>query len=57
MHSIHRLWPILCFAAVLIAAEPVWKDKPVANWTEEDAQQILGNSPWAKAVVAGIARR
>jgi hypothetical protein len=42
---------------VVIAAEPVWKNKLIANWTEEDAHQILGNSPWAKSTVAGIARR
>jgi len=42
---------------LLIAAEPVWRDKPIATWTEEDARQILENSPWAKTVVAGIARR
>jgi len=53
---------IPCFAILLIAAgpawaaEPAWKDKPIATWTEEDARQILENSPWAKAVVAGIAR-
>jgi hypothetical protein len=48
---------ISCSAILLIAAEPVWKDKPIANWTEQDAQQVLGDSPWAKTVVAGIARR
>jgi hypothetical protein len=42
---------------LLIAAEPVWKNKPIINWTEEDAQQILWNSPWAKTVVAGITRK
>jgi hypothetical protein len=40
-----------------MAAEPAWNSKLVANWTDEDAQQILENSPWAKIVVAGIARR
>ena len=52
-----RYWLILCTAFLLMAAEPAWKSKPVANWTDEDAQQILENSPWAKIVVAGIARR
>jgi hypothetical protein len=42
---------------LLLAEEPAWKNKPVANWTDGDAQQILENSPWAKIVVAGIARR
>jgi len=48
---------IPCSAILLIAAEPEWKNKPIASWTEEDAQQILGNSPWAKTIVAGVARR
>lgn len=48
---------IPCSAILLIAAEPVWRDKPIVNWTETDAQQVLGDSPWAKIVTAGIARR
>jgi hypothetical protein len=48
---------IPCSAILLIAAEPVWRDKPIANWTEEDTRQILENSPWAKIVIAGVARR
>jgi hypothetical protein len=50
-------WLILCSAVLLIAAEPLWKDKPVTDWTDEDAKQILTRSPWAKAVVAGVIRR
>jgi hypothetical protein len=53
-----RYWLIPCTAFLLLGAgEPAWKSKPVANWTDEDAQQILENSPWAKILVAGIARR
>ena len=48
---------IPCSAILLIAADPVWKDKPIASWTEEDARQILEYSPWAKTVTAGMARR
>lgn len=45
-------------AALLAAAEPVWKtNQPVASWTENDARQVLQNSPWSKMVVAGITRR
>jgi hypothetical protein len=44
-------------AILLMAAEPAWKDKPISDWTEADAQQILANSPWAKVIVAGVARR
>jgi hypothetical protein len=41
----------------LIAADPVWKNKPAAAWTEEDARQVLTSSPWAKEIRAGITRR
>jgi hypothetical protein len=52
-----RYWLIPCTAFLLMAAEPAWKNDPVANWTDEETQQVLEHSPWAKAVVAGIARR
>lgn len=43
--------------AYLIAADPVWKSKPASQWTEEDAQQVLAKSPWAKKIRAVITRR
>jgi len=50
-------WLILCSAVLLIAADPVWVSKPIANWTEEDARQVLASSPWAKSAIAGVTRR
>ena len=44
-------------AAHLVAADPVWKSKPAAQWTEEEAKQVLTASPWAKEVKAVITRR
>jgi hypothetical protein len=44
-------------AAHLIAVDPVWKSKPADQWTEEDAKQVLANSPWARQVSAVITRR
>lgn len=44
-------------ASLLIGADPSWKNKPISDWSEEDAQQILNKSPWTKNVAAGIARR
>jgi len=41
----------------LTAADPVWKSKPAAQWTEEDAKQVLTRSPWARVVTATITRR
>jgi hypothetical protein len=48
---------ILGGAALLLAADPDWKARTIAEWSEADAHQVLENSPWAKVVVAGIARR
>ncbi len=44
-------------AVLLLAADPDWNTKTIADWSETDAHQVLENSPWAKVVVAGIARR
>lgn len=41
-------------AGLLLAADPSWKNKPIPNWTEEDARQILTRSPWSKSIVATI---
>jgi hypothetical protein len=57
MIQLRSLSLILGGAALLLAADPDWKNKTIANWSEADAHQVLENSPWAKVVVAGIARR
>jgi hypothetical protein len=48
---------LIVTAASLTAADPVWKSKPAAQWTQEDATQILTASPWAKQVRAVVTRR
>ena len=32
------------------AGAQVWKDKLIAEWTVEEARQVLTESPWAKTV-------
>jgi len=44
-------------AASLMAQDPVWKSKPAAQWTEEEARQILARSPWVKESRATVTRR
>jgi hypothetical protein len=44
-------------APMAAATSESWKSKPIASWTDRDAEQILERSPWAKMTVAGIARR
>jgi len=50
---------LLAYASVVLmfAADPSWKAKPTAQWTEEDAAQVLSKSPWSRQVIAGVARR
>ncbi|HYA17484.1 MAG TPA: hypothetical protein VEF06_08460 [Bryobacteraceae bacterium] len=43
-------------AALLFAADAAWQEKPVSNWTQEDARQILTNSPWAKVATGSLRR-
>jgi len=42
----------LCLLSILplllIAADPPWQNKPVAQWTPDDAKQLLTDSPWVK---------
>jgi hypothetical protein len=42
---------------LILAVDPVWKTKPAAEWTEQDARQVLAVSPWAKEIRATITRR
>lgn len=57
MHRAGLCWFIPCSALLLLAAEPVWKDKPIADWSDEDAKQILTHSPWARTALASVLRR
>jgi hypothetical protein len=38
-------------------ADQSWKDRPVPEWTESDARQILSDSPWSKSVTAKVNRQ
>jgi hypothetical protein len=44
-------------AAYLLAADPAWKIKPAAQWSEEDAKQLLVKSPWSQQIKGVITRR
>jgi hypothetical protein len=37
-------------ATLLIAADPLWKNKPIQQWNVEDARQVLTDSPWVKVI-------
>jgi hypothetical protein len=46
----HRMFLTIAFAAALTAAGPPWADKSVEQWNEQDAKQILSDSPWVKKI-------
>jgi hypothetical protein len=63
MHRILAFSLLLCAGVVLTspwtvpssraadappAAEPSWKHKPVAQWNDDDAKDVLANSAWVK---------
>ena len=39
---------LTCFT--LLAADPAWVTKRIADWSEQDARQVLTSSPWARNV-------
>jgi hypothetical protein len=41
---------------LLPAADPAWRDRPIAEWTAADAQQALKDSPWVKSIPSKFAK-
>src|SRR5580700_2789221 len=41
---------LLFAAATLPAADPSWKDKSIPQWNDQDAKEVLADSPWVKNV-------
>jgi hypothetical protein len=51
MRRVAKLGFVPLFAAVLVAAYgPSWQNTPVPQWSEDDARQLLADSPWVKTV-------
>jgi hypothetical protein len=51
MRPLSRLC-LLAFAPVVLLSgdDPSWKEKAIPQWDDQDAQQILADSPWVKCV-------
>ena len=51
MRPIPRLY-LLVFAPVVLLSgdDPSWKEKSIPQWDDQDAQQVLADSPWVKSV-------
>jgi hypothetical protein len=45
-----QLFVIPVSLALMSAGDQTWKGKQIAEWTEDDAKQVLSDSPWAKPV-------
>src|ERR1700741_5389899 len=48
---------LIVAAAPPVAADPVWQSKPAAQWTEDEARQVLTKSPWSREISAVVTRR
>ena len=52
-----RKWQLLFLpVALLVAADPSWKDKELSAWSEDDAKQVLADSPWVKSVTPSMTK-
>ena len=49
-------WLIALSAALAMAADVAWRTKEINQWNEEDARQVLSDSPWAKTTTGIISR-
>jgi hypothetical protein len=48
MQQISKAPLLIVSAALLAASGPSWTNKPIQQWNEADAKQVLSNSPWVK---------
>jgi hypothetical protein len=44
----------LSSAVLLLAGGPSWQSKPIAQWSENDAKQVLRSSPWVKRATVSL---
>ena len=50
MYRISKALLLIVSAALFAATGPSWTNKPIQQWNEQDAKQVLSNSPWVKRV-------
>jgi len=51
-----RIAALVLAAQMLTGADQAWKNKQYPEWTEDDAREVMTNSPWAKTVVVTPAK-
>jgi hypothetical protein len=54
MYRTKTFYLFLFSTVLLIAGDPSWQSKPIAQWNENDAKQVLRNSPWVKRATATL---
>lgn len=47
-------WQYMLLPVALMAAGETWKDKQIAQWTDDDARQVMTDSPWAKPATVAV---
>ena len=56
MHRKLLLYLLPVPVALLAGGGNSWKDKPIPEWNEEDAKQLLDDSPWVKTIHPTVER-
>lgn len=51
-----RVGFFVLWAVALPAADQAWKNKQFPEWTEDDAKELLQDSPWVKTVAATLVK-
>jgi hypothetical protein len=54
MRQISKGVLLLVPVVALTAADPSWTNKPIPQWSVEDAKEILASSPWVNRVTVGV---
>lgn len=51
IHNVsYKLLTLVLPACLTLVAADAWRNKPIAEWSPDDARQVLTDSPWAKTV-------
>jgi hypothetical protein len=54
MYRTKTFYLFLFSTVLLMAGDPPWQSKPITQWNENDARQVLRNSPWVKRATPSL---
>ena len=54
MYRTKTFFVFLSSTVLLLAGGPAWQTKPIAQWNENDAKQVLRSSPWVKHAAVSL---